>query len=185
MLNPDLSRSPALVTPRMVLRELVEADAPAIFRLRSEPRVMRYIPKPLSTRTEEAHALIREFQLAARRNESIMWGITRSGQGQVEGYIGFWRFLLEHHRAELGYALHPDLWGQGLMSEAVAAVLDHGFRVLRLHSVEACVTPGNDASIRVLQRNGFVQEAHFRENFRHEGVFVDSLVYSCLAPAGA
>lgn len=183
MLCLDLTHIPKLHTPRLYLRELVDADGPALFELRSEPRVMRYIPKPLNTRTEEAYALIREFHLASRRGESIMWGITVQGAPKVVGYIGFWRFLPVHHRAELGYALHPDLWGQGLMSEAVAATLHHGFHGLGLHSVEATVSPDNQASIRVLERNGFVLEAHFKENFRHDGVFLDSLVYSHLAPS--
>ena len=98
------------------------------------------------------------------------------------GYIGFWRIMKEHHRAEIGYALHPDLWGQGLMSEAVAATLHYGFQKMKLHSVEAGVKPDNTASIHVLERSGFILEGHFKQNYCLNGVFVDSMVYSLLTP---
>lgn len=182
MLWPDFSEIPELHTRRLLLRELREEDAPAIFRLRSSPDVMRFIPKPLDTRSAESLRMVREFRQAALSGDAIMWAITVKGADRLVGYIGFWRILKEHHRAEIGYALHPDLWGQGLASEALRAVMDHGFKAIGLHSVEAVVAPANTASVRVLERNHFVLEGHFRENFRVNGTFVDSLVYSRLAP---
>lgn len=182
MLRLDLTHIPTLPTPRLVLRALDEQDAPAIFELRSDPAVMRYIPKPLDGRIEESLRMIRDFRHAAARGDSILWGITVKGSSTVLGYIGFWRILHEHHRAEIGYALHPGLWGQGLMGEAVAATMHHGFHVMRLHSVEASVTPDNTASIHVLERAGFRKEGYFKENFRSNGVFLDSVVYSRLTP---
>lgn len=185
MLRLDLRHVPKLSTPRLILRALVDEDAPAIFELRSNPNVMRFIPKPLNTSTDESLLMVREFHQASLRSDSIMWGITVKGSNKVMGYIGFWRILKEHHRAEIGYALHPDLWGQGLMSEAVAATMDHGFRKMRLYSVEAAVTPDNHSSIQVLERNGFVREGHFKENHYTNGVFVDSVIYSRLTPVKA
>lgn len=182
MLHPDFTQIPELSTPRTVLRELTKSDATAIHELRSDAAVMQFIPKPLTVRVEEAARMIQSFHLAARQGDSILWGLTVKGSVKVMGYIGFWRILKAHHRAEIGYALHPDLWGQGLMSEAVAATLCHGFREIGLHSVEAAVAPENVASIHVLERNGFVLEGHFKENFRANGVFMDSLVYSLLDP---
>lgn len=182
MLWPDFSEIPVLHTRRLVLRELGEDDAPAIFLLRSSPEVMRFIPKPLDTRSTDSLRMVREFRQAALGGDAIMWAITVKGADRLVGYIGYWRFMKEHHRAEVGYALHPDLWGQGLASEALEAVLDHGFRVIGLHSVEATVAPGNTSSIRVLERNHFIREGYFRENYRVNGEFVDSMVYSRLAP---
>jgi ribosomal-protein-alanine N-acetyltransferase len=172
---------PTLATTRLVLRELRESDAPAIFRLRSDPRVMRFIPKPLSTESAEAVQMVREFHQAAGKGDAVMWAITVKGTDALVGYIGYWRIIAAHHRAEIGYALLPDLWGQGLIGEALEAALDHGFRVMGLHSVEANVTPGNTASIHVLERSGFLREGHFRENFLHGGTFIDTIVYSKLS----
>ncbi len=68
------------------------------------------------------------------------------------------------------------------MSEALKAVLDYGFNTMGLHSVEAIASPLNNASIKILERNGFVREAYFKENFLWEGQYLDSVVYSLLAP---
>ncbi|HMN06040.1 MAG TPA: GNAT family N-acetyltransferase [Flavobacteriales bacterium] len=182
MLWPDFSEIPPLHARRLVLRELREADAPAIFRLRSSPEVMRFIPKPLDTRSADSLRMVREFSQAAIAGDAIMWAITVKGSDRLVGYIGYWRIMKEHHRAEVGYALHPDLWGQGLASEALEAVLEHGFRVIGLHSVEATVAPGNIASIRVLERTHFQREGHFKENYLVNGRFVDSMVYARLTP---
>lgn len=182
MLRTDFTRIPELTTSRLLLRGLKEPDAPEILRLRSDPAVMRFIPKPLATRKEEALMMVHDLHNAALHGDSILWGITVKGSDKVMGYIGFWRILKEHHRAEIGYALHPDLWGQGLMTEALKAILHYGFHSMRLHSVEAGVKPDNTASIQVLVRNGFALEGHFKENYRVNGVFVDSMVYSLLTP---
>lgn len=182
MLRPDFTQIPELTTPRLLLRALVGSDAPAIFQLRANPAVMRFIPKPLATHKDEALKMIRDFHYAALQGDSILWGITVKGSEKVMGYIGFWRILKEHYRAEIGYALHPDLWGQGLMTEAVTATLDYGFHKMGLHSVEAGVKPDNTASIQVLERNGFTKEAHFKQNYYSNGIFVDSMVYSLLTP---
>jgi [ribosomal protein S5]-alanine N-acetyltransferase len=91
----------------------------------------------------------------------------------------------EHYRAEIGYALHPEHQGIGLMQEALNAVLDYGFTVMNLHSVEANVNPNNAASINLLQRNGFMREGMFRENYFYNGKFLDSAIYSLLTPVKA
>ncbi|MBS1569752.1 MAG: GNAT family N-acetyltransferase [Bacteroidetes bacterium] len=155
MLGPDPAQTPVLTTRHLVLKGLEEADAEAVHGLRSNPAVMRFIPKPLNTHVEESLRMIQDFRQAARLGRSVMWGITVHGTAQVVGYIGYWRLVNEKHMAEIGYALHPDLWGQGLMSEALEAVLAFGFGTMRLQTVEAQATPDNVASIHVLERNGF------------------------------
>ncbi len=67
------------------------------------------------------------------------------------------------------------------MQEALNVVLDYGFNIMRLHSVEADVNPMNIASIKILEKNNFVREAHFRENYYYSGKFLDSYVYSLLS----
>ena len=181
VLHFDLSPFPVLTTPRLLLRALSAEDAPALFRMRSDPRVMHYIPKPLFIKAAEAKELLEGFQRAFARHEQVMWAITLKGTNETCGIIGYWRILAEHHRAEIGYFIDPAQWNQGLMTEAVAAVLDLGFGRMGLHSVEAATDPANTASIRVLERNGFVREGRFKQNIRSNAVFVDSVVYSRLA----
>jgi ribosomal-protein-alanine N-acetyltransferase len=78
--------------------------------------------------------------------------------------------------------LHPKHWNKGLMKEAVKAVVDHGFNIIKLHSIEGHINPVNLVSGIVLEKCGFTREAYFRENFYFRGKFFDSAVYCRLAP---
>lgn len=183
-MRPVFLPIPRITTPRLLLRELEDADAPAVLRLRSDPALMRFIPKPLFSQHEEALGMIREFHRAASAGEAILWGITVRGADSVVGYIGFWRVMRERQAAELGYALHPDLWGQGLATEAVAAVADHGFAQIRLQTAEAQVTPENAASVHVLERNGFVLQGEVPADAALGGPWKHALLYSKTTTGG-
>ena len=67
-------------------------------------------------------------------------------------------------------------------SEALEAVARHCFTAFGFHSLEANTDPRNAASRRLLERNGFVLEGLFREDYFWEGQFLDSAIYSRLAP---
>ena len=83
-------------------------------------------------------------------------------------------------RSEIGYMILPEFNNQGIVTEAVKAVVDYGFDVMNLHSIEGIIDPGNLASEKVLQKNGFVKEAHLIENEFAEGKFWDTVIYSLL-----
>jgi len=183
MLEFDFFPFPQLSTERLLLRALVDEDVPAMYALRSDPRVMRFIGRPLARSIEDAAALVQLIQRDVASHAGISWAITEKGSPTMIGVIGFWRVAKEHHRAEVGYTLAPQHWGRGLMHEALQCVLEHGFGALRLHSVQAICDPRNAASVRLLERCGFVREGYFRQDYFFEGRFLDSAVYSLLTPA--
>jgi ribosomal-protein-alanine N-acetyltransferase len=74
----------------------------------------------------------------------------------------------------------PHYNGQGIVTEAIKLVLEYGFEILNMHSIEAIIDPNNLASERVLQKNGFVKEAHLIENELWDGKFLDTVIYSIL-----
>ncbi|MDO7853845.1 GNAT family N-acetyltransferase [Hymenobacter convexus] len=183
MLTFDFAPFPTLRTERLTLRQLTSADAPALFAIRSDPQVMQYIPRPLATSVADSAAFIDTVNDAMGRNELLNWGIALRSAADIIGTIGYYRLQPEHHRAEIGYMLHPAHQGQGFMQEAVAAVLKYGFDTLHLHSVEGVIDPRNTASAQVLKRAGFVQEGFFRENELWKGKFLDTVYYSLLCTA--
>ena len=95
--------------------------------------------------------------------------------GRLIGKAGFWRL------PEIGYILHPDQWGKGIMNEAIKSVLDYGFKEMDLHSIEARIDPKNQRSAQILLKNGFEKEAYFKEAFYWKGAFIDTEVYSLIA----
>ena len=182
MLHTDFHPFPELSTERLILRRIVDEDKDDFFLLRSDSRVMAYIDRPPAETPDDAVKLIRVMDGLLQSGDGITWGIALKGQPGLLGTIGLWRIVKENHRAEIGYLLHPGHQGKGLMQEAIAKVLDYGFSVIRLHSVEATVNPANEASLRLLEKNGFVREAYFKENYFYNGMFKDSLIYSLLTP---
>lgn len=183
MLTISLSPFASLHTSRLLLRQPVLTDAPALFRIRSDARVMRYIGRQPMSDPAEAEKLVEVFNTAFEQNEGITWAICKQETPDLLiGTIGFWKMDKANHRTEIGYILSADWWRQGIMDEAMTAVLEYGFRTLDFHSVEANTDPENDASGRILEKHGFVQEAYFRENFYFEGRFLDSRIYSKINP---
>lgn len=185
MLQLNFHPFPTLQTERLLLRQLKLTDASAIQQLRSNREVMRFINRPLLHTLPEAEAWVEMNLKTMAENAGINWCICLKEDAEnFIGSIGFWRIEKEHHRAEIGYMLHPAYQGKGLMCEAIQAVNDYGFKHMHLHSIEAQIDPRNLASASVLKKTGFIQEAYFRENYRYEGAetYSDTAIFSLLAP---
>ena len=185
MLTIDFQPFPILTAERVVLRQVRDSDAAFVFDMRSNPEVMKYVDKPLMKSIAEAEEFVTRVTFAFEQNLGITWAVALRESEQMIGTIGFWRIDNFNHRAEVGYTLHPDFQGKGLMQEAFRKMLDYGFEKLHFHSVEGNVNPDNAQSIGLLERNGFVREALFRENYYFDGLFLDSAIYSLLRSAYA
>lgn len=182
MLTINFSPFPILETERLILRRVLPSDVKEMFELRSNPETMKYIPRPLVTNYDEALAHIKMMEDKIETNEGINWAITIKGDDKMLGVIGHYRIKPEHYRAEVGYMILPEYHGKGITTEAVQCVVDYGFNTMQLHSIEGVIDPENEASQRVLQKCGFVKEAHFKENEFYDGKFIDAVVYSKLNP---
>ena len=169
-----------LETERLFLRRVTAADINEIFALRSNPKTMKYIPRPLVSNIDEALAHIKMIDDKIEKNEGINWVITLKGSSKMIGLIGHYRLQPENHRCEIGYMILPEYNGKGITTEATKVVLEYGFDDLQMHSIEAVIDPENIASERVLQKNGFVKEAHILENELYDGKFWDTVIYSLL-----
>lgn len=183
MLTADLSAAMELRTPRLLLRPFTPEDAEALFQLRSDERVMAMIGRPRTTSLEDARASIERIRADQAASKAVSWAVQLADDPVMCGTIGLYRPSWEHHQIEVGYLLRPGLWGQGLMGEALRAVVDLAFARYGFHRVEGITDPRNTASRRLLEKNGFVLEGLFKENYHWNGLFLDSAVYGLLAPA--
>jgi ribosomal-protein-alanine N-acetyltransferase len=113
-------------------------------------------------------------------NERINWAIEWKESGKVVGMIGYVNLKPEHGRGEVGYALTRAWHRQGIMREALTAVLKYGFEQMDLHSVEAIIDAENIASGNLLASVGFRQEAHFLEDFFFNGAYRNSIHFGLL-----
>jgi ribosomal-protein-alanine N-acetyltransferase len=159
MLNLNFSPFPVLVTERLVLRALKIADGRAIHILRSDDRVNRYLERPKSITLSEAKNFIRHINGGIARNKWIYWGITLKNEDALAGTVCLWNFSEEQRSAEVGFELHPDHQGKGIMREALVKVMEFGFRELRLHAIQAFTNVKNERSIHLLEKCNFERKA--------------------------
>ena len=181
MLKLNFTPFPELKTERLLLRRLTANDANEIFFLRSNEDVLRFLGKEPTKSIAEAEEFIAKINKSVDENESILWGIALlSDPSKIIGTICLWNLKPENYRGEIGYVLHPAHWRKGIMKEAINCVVDYGFDIVKLHSIEAMLTPANIASSAVLESTGFVKEGHLKESFYFRGEFEDAMIYSRL-----
>ncbi|MGB3227571.1 MAG: GNAT family N-acetyltransferase [Saprospiraceae bacterium] len=180
MLEVNFDPFPEITTDKLLLRKIVETDADILFRLRFNTTVMRYIDRPMAQDVNDVILLIDKVNESLINNEGITWAICLRNESSMIGTIGFWRFDFPNHRTEIGYMLLPEYHRQGIMDEAIKAIIHYGFKTLKIHSIEANVNIANTASKKILEKHHFVKEAHFRENYYYNGVFLDSIIYCLL-----
>ena len=101
--------------------------------------------------------------------------------GRAVGGMGIHpREDVHSHTATLGYWLGEDFWGRGIMTDAVAALIDFCFENFPLRRISAEVFANNPASARVLEKAGFVFEGRLRHNVMKDGKLLDSLLYASI-----
>ena len=173
---------PVLETQRLSLRKISMNDAAEIFAIRRNADAMRYSGRPLLKSMSEAQNLIGKFQEGIRDRKNIFWAISFKNDSRLIGTVGFRRIDPDNFRAELGYVISPEFWGQGYASESIAVVIKYGFNEIGLHSIEARVSPDNKNSSKVLLKQKFIKEAHFKEDSFFDGEFRDTEVYCLTKP---
>ena len=173
-------RLPTIDASRISLRWISVADTDAFYAIYSHPEVMRYWSTPPLADREVVANLIKKIQEDWKRRVILKWGIALRTNNQLIGSVTLFNLDFNHRRAEIGYALGRDYWGQGYMNEALMGLLKYAFEVLDLHRIEADVDPRNAASIKTLERLGFQREGYLRERWQVNGEIQDAFYYGLL-----
>jgi len=177
---PPTFESLELLTPRLRLRPLQDADADALFAIFSDPEVMRYWSTLPWTSLQQARDLITRDQAAHRSGDYVRLGLERRDDGVLIGNCTLFGLNRGSRRAEMGYGQLRAAWGRGYMGEALEALLHYGFGPLGLNRVEADIDPRNEASGRALERLGFQREGFLRERWIVGDEVSDSALYGLL-----
>ncbi len=178
----DWSNLPTINTDRLSLRWITADDVDDFYAIYSNPEVMRYWSTPPLPDKSAASKLISEIRRGFERHQMLKWGIALRADDKLIGSVTLFHLEFEHRRAEIGYALGRDYWGQGYMGETLTAVLNYAFDVLEFHRIEADVDPRNAASVRTLERLGFQREGYLRERWQVSGEIQDAYFYGLLRP---
>ena len=159
-----------IVTPRLSLRPARPDDLEGLHAVLSDPRATLWWSTPPHQTIEQTAAWLDAMMANGPDHPDFVVEL----DGRVVGKAGF------HVLPDVGYILHPDVWGRGLATEAVAAAIDHVFATTDLETLTADVDPDNAASIRLLERLGFVRTGSAERTWNVGGVWKDSLFY-CLS----
>lgn len=168
-------RFPELKTERTDLVWLSGKDRAFILRLFSDAQVQEFRGAKPFTTLDEAEQLLWDWRRKFAAQEGIRWGIMHREAQQLIGTAGIKRIDHEHKRAEISYELVPGWWNRGIMTEVLTKISSYAMNELQLHSLEANIDPRHSASRRVLEKLDFKNEAHFRENWYHEGWWDSSI----------
>ena len=171
---------PVLEAGQLRLRELQPGDAEAVFRLYSDPEVVRFYDLDLFTATEQARELIQRQARRFAEQEAMRWAITQQVDERVIGTVGY-VFDAPNDAAGLGYDLSSRYWRRGITSAAASLAVNYGFRSLRLHRIQALVMPANTASAALLNKLGFQEEGVLRQSVLIKGRYHDMRCYSLLS----
>lgn len=169
----DFTQFPVLTTERLRLRALKLDDAPVMVALFSDPRMMKYLNDPPTETVEQAVILIDWLNSMFTDRSAIPWGITLHGDDTLIGTCEVYSWDRANRHVDIGYNLLPAYWGQGIVTEAVHAMLRWSFEHLDVHRVQADCTDGNIGSERVLLKCGFRIEGIWRESTWEHERFVD------------
>ncbi len=164
---------PELTTSRFLLRSLADTDASAIFQLRSDPEILRYLGREPAQDISEALDFIHLIRENNLNRKGILWGIAlKEEPGVLIGTICFWNINPDQPEAEIGYALLTPYWGKGVMFETMQAVNDWGFNNACFNKIIAVLDPANLASVSLLKKTGFDINPDWteKESFRGEEV---------------
>lgn len=178
----EFDEFPTLRTERLVLRKMTLDDAEFYLRNFSDPTVVELTgfepPKDLESAREE----LKEYCIDIfTSNAGIRWGITLRGSPELIGTCGFYKWVKRAYHAEIGYDLLAEHRDKGIMTEALAAMLDYLFGTVGMNRVYALIDPRNEASIGLVEGLGFKREGVLRESTYFRGRFLDDVVYSVLA----
>lgn len=147
-----------LKTSRLTVRGLADNDFEALFRLTGDADSMQYVGDGLPITADATRRWIAVSQANYADHDYGAFAVVDNASGQFAGYAGFVHSadVSPPAEAELIYALLPEFRGRGLASELAAALVTHGFETFGFTRILATVDPANTASIRILEKSGFI-----------------------------
>jgi ribosomal-protein-alanine N-acetyltransferase len=160
------------------------ADASALFKILADDEVAEFYDDDSFNNISQASDQIKAWENGFINRSCIRWGITRKNEGDIIGSCGYYGFHTWNRRASIGYELARIYWRQGIMTEALSAMINFGFGEMELNRIEALVMPENTASIKMLEKLGFRKEGLLEEyeQWGSKG-FVDLCMFGLLRKA--
>lgn len=178
--DPFADGLPLIEGPRLRLRALRPSDRAEVFALYCDKEATRYGFSPKMDTLEDADELIERTRKLAADREIFHWGAASIESDGIVGHATLFDVERAHRRAEVGYSVRRDAWGRGLGTAALRLLVGFAFGPLDLRRLEADVDPRNTASLRLVEKLGFVREGYLRERWELAGEIQDAVYFGLL-----
>jgi ribosomal-protein-alanine N-acetyltransferase len=174
-------RFPVLRTRKLVLREVTAKDTPWYFKHFNTWEIVdgQEYPGPKDMKVARRELKL-YFTDNFRNDTGIRWGITLKGSDDLIGSAGLYKWTKKTSQVETAYDLDPKYSGQGIMTEAMTAIIQYAFEVMKVNRIEALVSTRNKGSLGLVRRLGFRKEGTLREHDFYNGKFTDDFLFSLL-----
>ncbi len=174
--------STVLETERLYLRELSPEIYTHLFTNCTDNEISAYFgfktKEELETEKANFKKGIETYTVSFKK-----FHLLDKSTGNIIGDCDYHTWIPKHRRAELGYKLYSDEdKRKGLMTEALGAVIEHGFKCMNLYRIEALIADYNTPSKKLLLRYGFQREGVIRGHYVVNGINEDSVMLSLLLP---
>ena len=140
-------------TPRLFLRRFTEEDAPLIYKLNSDPEIVKYVHEPVLENVVQAKVILTHNILPQYKLNLGRWAIHTKADYEFIGWCGL-KYIKETEIYDLGYRLLRTAWGKGYATEAAQYTLIYGLRDLKIKLITGMAHVENIASIKVLAKIG-------------------------------
>ena len=169
-------------TERLILRKFSVSDAEAMFRnWASDPEVTRYLTWPPHASAEISREVIEYWIGSYARKNYYHWAIILKSHGiDPIGSISAVNMNDDISMVHIGYCIGRDWWHQGIMSEALKAVMDFFFDQVGANRIESRHDPRNPHSGMVMKKCGLKYEGTLRSSDRNNQGICDACWYALL-----
>lgn len=171
---------PEISTTRLKLRPFLPSDAKEIQRQAGNPKIAEMtgtVPHPYLDGMAESWMGLHAGWFQDKKQ--VTWAIEVQATQKLVGCISF-GLNQEHQRAEMGYWMGEEFWGNGYCTEAAIAGIEYVFEKCEMNKITSRYKSINPASGRIMIKAGMKQEGVLRDDFHREGKFLDIVVYGLL-----
>ncbi|MCS2893631.1 GNAT family N-acetyltransferase [Parabacteroides faecis] len=174
-----MTEFPIIKTNRLLLRQFIRSDVENVYKGLSHSDVIKYYGISFDS-LEATEEQMNWFADLVRNKTGIWWAICSSDNTTFYGAGGLNGLSKEHKKAEIGFWLLPDFWGQGIMQEAFPLICNFGFKKLNLHRIEGFVDTENLNCIKSLKMLDFTHEGTMKECEIKNGKYISIDIYAKL-----
>jgi len=169
-----------LSSKRLLLRTLTDEDKGSIFEIYSDEETAKYDDWIPMKKVAQAQRLIDNSNKYFNEKSLLRYGIVLKESNMLIGSCALFDFDEWNKKCSIFYQINRNYWNKGYASEAIKLLVKFAFEELHTNRIEAFITPGNDASQKVLEKNGFIREGLMREMEFYKDKFWDGIVMGML-----